>query len=226
MMRRLATIRHCERSEATQGERAALNCFAPLAKTGEIPTKPRGRIDRVRVRLVSRVLALSLVSSSVALAVEPDEILKNPVLEVRARTISEGLRCLVCQNESIDDSHASLARDIRLLVRQRLEAGDTNEQVRDYLVARFGQFILLKPPLEWQTLLLWGTPLIVLVLGGLGILVARRKKHRGSRSRASPQRRRTTPPRRAAARGGRARENKRLAISATLRMFHPSVMDG
>ena len=83
-------------------------------------------------------------------------MLKDPVLEARARTISAGLRCLVCQNESIDESHADLARDIRLLVRQRLEAGDTNAQIRDYLVARYGQFILLKPPFEPQTLLALG----------------------------------------------------------------------
>ena len=126
-----------------------------------------------------RALALALLIGMAALdgaaAVEPGEMLANPVLETRARTISEGLRCLVCQNESIDDSHAELAQDIRLLVRQRLQAGDTNQQVRDYLVARYGQFILLRPPFEAQTLLLWGTPLIVLVLGGLGILLVRRR---------------------------------------------------
>ena len=105
-------------------------------------------------------------------------MLKDPVLEARARTISEGLRCLVCQNESIDDSHAELAQDIRLLVRQRLQTGDSNQQVRDYLVARYGQFILLRPPLQAQTLLLWGTPIIVLVLGGVGILLVQRRGRR------------------------------------------------
>ena len=131
-------------------------------------------------------IALSrAVSAGPAAAVEPGEMLQNPVLETRARTISEGLRCLVCQNESIDDSHAELAQDIRLLVRQRLQAGDTNQQVRDFLVARYGQFILLRPPFEAQTLLLWGTPVIVLVLGGIGIVLAQRRR-RSVRDPAKP----------------------------------------
>ncbi len=118
---------------------------------------------------------LGLAAAGPAFAVEPGEMLRDPALESRARTLSEGLRCLVCQNESIDDSHAELAADIRQLVRQRLTAGDSNQQVRDYLVARYGQFILLKPPLEAQTFLLWGTPLIVLGLGGLGVALAARR---------------------------------------------------
>ena len=120
-------------------------------------------------------LVLGLALTGAAMAVEPGEMLADKTLEARARHISEGLRCLVCQNESIDESHAGLAKDIRLLVRQRLVAGDSNQAVRDYLVARYGQFILLKPPFETQTLLLWGTPLIVLVGGGIGILFARRR---------------------------------------------------
>ena len=111
-------------------------------------------------------------------------MLKDPVLEARARAISVGLRCLVCQNESIDDSHAELAQDIRLLVRQRLEAGASNQQVRDYLVARYGEFILLRPPFEAQTLLLWGTPVIVLVLGGLGLVLLRRRAREDDPSQA------------------------------------------
>ncbi len=107
-------------------------------------------------------------------------------MEARARNVSEGLRCLVCQNESIDESHADLARDIRLLVRQRLLAGDSNGQIKDYLVARYGQFILLKPPFETQTLLLWGTPLIVLVLGGIGIAFATRGRKVLARDPARP----------------------------------------
>jgi Uncharacterized protein involved in biosynthesis of c-type cytochromes len=130
----------------------------------------------MRARLAAAILGALLLCGGVAHAVEPGEMLKDPALEARARTISEGLRCLVCQNESIDESHADLARDIRLLVRQRLVAGDTNQQVRDFLVARYGQFILLKPPFEPQTLLLWGTPLIVLAFGAAGICLATRRK--------------------------------------------------
>ncbi len=111
-------------------------------------------------------LALLLFSPS-AFAVQPDEQLADPVLEARAREISEGLRCLVCQNQSIDDSNAPLARDLRLLVRERLEAGDSNDAVRNYLVARYGDFILLKPPFELSTLLLWLTPFCVLLIGAL-----------------------------------------------------------
>lgn len=122
------------------------------------------------------LLCLDLGWAGRALAVEPDEILKDPVLEARARSISKDLRCLVCQNESIDESHAALAHDIRVLVRQRLETGDTDSQVRDFLVARYGQFILLRPPFEPWTLLLWGTPLIVLVLGGGSIFFATRRR--------------------------------------------------
>ena len=128
-------------------------------------------------------LRLALGAASPCLAVEPDEVLTNPVMEARARTLSEGLRCLVCQNESIDDSHADLARDIRILVRQRLQAGDTDAQVRAYLVARYGTFILLRPPVEALTLPLWGTPLFVLFAGGCAMLVATRRRHRGDRAR-------------------------------------------
>ena len=131
-------------------------------------------------------LLLALANLAPAQAVEPGEMLKDPALEARARQVSEGLRCLVCQNESIDESHADLARDIRLLVRQRLLAGDSNKQVMSYLVDRYGQFILLKPPLETQTLLLWGTPLIVLVLGGIGIAFALRGRSTPTRDPARP----------------------------------------
>ena len=114
-----------------------------------------------------RLAALLLLAwMTAAAAVEPGEQLADPALEERAREISAGLRCLVCQNQSIDDSDAPLARDLRLLVRQRLEAGDSDDSVRDYLVARYGDFILLKPPFEAETLLLWLTPVIVLLMGG------------------------------------------------------------
>ena len=102
-------------------------------------------------------------------AVQPDEILPDPVLESRARHISAELRCLVCQNQSIDDSNAPLARDLRLLVRERLKSGDSDAQVRDFVVARYGTFVLLRPPLTPGTLLLWITPL--LLLGATGYIV-------------------------------------------------------
>ena len=111
-----------------------------------------------------------------AQAVEPGEALADPALEARARDLSSDLRCLVCQNQSIDDSHAPLAKDLRLLVRERLAAGDTDAQVRDYLVQRYGDFILLKPPLRMGTLLLWGAPLMVLLAGGLGLILASRRR--------------------------------------------------
>jgi len=109
--------------------------------------------------------------------VQPDEMLKNPVLEARARNLSQELRCMVCQNQSIDDSEASLARDLRLLVRERLMQGDSDKQVLDFLVARYGEFVLLKPRFEPQTLLLWGIPPLSL-LGGLVVLLvmARRRQ--------------------------------------------------
>ncbi|MBN8996485.1 MAG: cytochrome c-type biogenesis protein CcmH [Rhizobiales bacterium] len=102
-----------------------------------------------------------------ALAVTPDEILKDPALEARARALSEELRCMVCQNQSIDDSDARLAHDIRVLLRERLAAGDSDGEVIDYLVARYGEFILLKPRFNWHTAVLWAAPPAVLVLGGL-----------------------------------------------------------
>lgn len=101
-----------------------------------------------------------------ALAVEPDEVLDDPALEARAREISKILRCLVCQNQSIDDSHADLAKDLRVLLRERLKAGDTDEQAVDFIVARYGNFVLLKPPLQFDTLVLWFGPLLIFLLAG------------------------------------------------------------
>ncbi len=113
---------------------------------------------------------------SLAHAVNPDEILPDAALEKRARSISAELRCMVCQNESIDDSNAELARDLRLLVRDRLKAGDTDAEVRDFIVARYGEFVLLKPRLSAHTVLLWGFPVIVLLVGGVAIALAARVK--------------------------------------------------
>src|SRR6187431_1125217 len=108
------------------------------------------------------LLALACFASGPALAVQPDEILADPALESRARTLSSELRCMVCQNQSIDDSDAPLARDLRLLVRERLKAGDSDTQIRDFLVARYGDFVLLKPRFTRQTALLWLLPFLVL----------------------------------------------------------------
>jgi len=110
------------------------------------------------------VLAASFTPER-ARALEPGEMLSDPALEARARNISAGLRCLVCQNQSIDDSDAELARDLRTIVRQRLQAGDSDEQVLKFIVDRYGTFVLLKPPLSTNTLLLWLTPLLFLIPG-------------------------------------------------------------
>lgn len=129
-------------------------------------------------KLAPFALALALFAPGAAFAVQPDEVLPDPVLEQRARDLSAGLRCMVCQNQSIDDSDAPLARDLRLLVRERLKQGDSDSTVRDYLVARYGDFILLKPPLKPQTWILWATPVIFLLVGGLmarAVLRARAK---------------------------------------------------
>ena len=109
-----------------------------------------------------------------ALAVNPDEILADPVLEERARNLSVNLRCMVCQNQSIDDSNAELARDLRVLVRQRLQQGDTDEQVIDYVVSRYGEFVLLKPRLSMRTVLLWTAPAALLLIGGIVLVLMAR----------------------------------------------------
>lgn len=127
-------------------------------------------MTRLRSALIG--LALALAAPMAAHAVQPDEILPDPAMEHRAREISGGVRCMVCQNENIDDSNAPLARDLRLLVRERLKKGDSDDQVRDYLVARYGDFVLLKPPLRPYTLILWITPVLVL-LGAVGFTIAR-----------------------------------------------------
>src|SRR5215469_3590352 len=130
---------------------------------------------RIAARLVSALL-LVLVLGSTAEAVEPSEMLKDPALEARARAISRELRCLVCQNQSIDDSNADLAHDLRVIVRERLSAGDSDAQVKAYLVARYGDFVLLDPPFEAKTLILWLGPALVLLLGAGAIYAALRRR--------------------------------------------------
>ena len=127
-------------------------------------------------RLALIALLIALAAPTAALAVEPDEILRDPALEARARNLSSELRCLVCQNQSIDDSAAPLARDLRVLVRERLSAGDSDSQVLNFLVARYGEFVLLKPRFELHNLLLWGLPPVVLVAGMIALFVMARRR--------------------------------------------------
>jgi len=127
------------------------------------------------------VLLIAFFIAAPSWAVQPDEVLSDPALEARARAISKELRCMVCQNESIDDSEAPLAHDLRVLVRERLKAGDSDEQIIRFLVARYGEFVLLRPPLSWHTLALWGTAPAILVLGILMIVVVERRRA-GTRS--------------------------------------------
>jgi cytochrome c-type biogenesis protein CcmH len=125
-----------------------------------------------RLALIALITTLALP----AFAVTPDELLKDPALEARARQISQGLRCMVCQNQSIDDSDAPLAHDLRVLVRQRLETGDSDRQVLDFIVARYGDFVLLKPPLKLDTLLLWGLPPAVLLASLVALFAMARRR--------------------------------------------------
>jgi cytochrome c-type biogenesis protein CcmH len=121
-----------------------------------------------------------MVGSSAAYAVQPDEIMSDPAKEARARSLSRELRCMVCQNQSIDDSEAPLARDLRLLVRERIAAGDSDSQVIDFLVARYGEFVLLKPRLSPHTLLLWLLPPLALAGGGLALWAHSRRRSKSA----------------------------------------------
>ncbi len=136
------------------------------------------------ISLVALVVALLLLPK-ICHAVQPDEIMSNPKLEARARALSQQLRCMVCQNQSIDDSDAPLARDLRLLVRERIAHGDSDKQVMDFLVARYGPFVLLKPPLNPHTLLLWFLPPLALAGGAIALVLYARR--RGSRTNAVSQ---------------------------------------
>jgi cytochrome c-type biogenesis protein CcmH len=141
---------------------------------------------RCWLRLIAILLALGPASH--ALAVQPDEILKDPAQEARARVLSKQLRCMVCQNQSIDDSDAPLARDLRILVRERLQAGDSNSQVLDFMVQRYGEFVLLRPRLHWRTALLWLAPAVLLIGGALILfLLARRRRGTSPADAALPQ---------------------------------------
>ena len=120
--------------------------------------------------------AAFLLAAFPAFAVNPDEVLADPALEARARALSAQLRCMVCQNQSIDDSNAELARDLRLLVRERLKNGDSDEAVIDYVVSRYGEFVLLNPRLRGETLLLWGAPIVLFLAGAAAMVLFVRKR--------------------------------------------------
>lgn len=122
------------------------------------------------------IVATAFAVAAPAWAVQPDEMLADPALEARARVISQDLRCVVCQNQSIDDSNADLARDLRVLVRERLVAGDSDKQVVDYIASRYGDFVLLRPPLRPDTYLLWFGPALVLVVGAAAIVLYLRRR--------------------------------------------------
>jgi len=132
-------------------------------------------------RIVASLIAvMCLLAAPLAHAVQPDEIMKDPAQESRARNLSKELRCMVCQNQSIDDSDAPLARDLRLLVRERIATGESDKQVLDFLVARYGEFVLLKPRLNLRTLLLWLLTPVVLISGGLALWWHNRRRGRAA----------------------------------------------
>ena len=139
------------------------------------------------MRILTLAIVLILVLPQLAWAVAVDnERLADPALEARARAVSKTLRCLVCQNQSIEDSNAALARDLRRIVRERIVAGDSDDQVRDYLVARYGDWVLLKPPVKMETLALWIGPFVFLALGGIGLLVAFKRRAKATPSATAP----------------------------------------
>jgi cytochrome c-type biogenesis protein CcmH len=134
--------------------------------------------------LLSLALILALMGATPVVAVQPDEMLRDHQLETRARNLSRELRCLVCQNQSIDDSDASLARDLRILLRERLTVGDSDQQVLDFLTARYGEFILLRPRFNLNTALLWLLPATFLMIGALAAVVFFRRQPKGSETEA------------------------------------------
>jgi cytochrome c-type biogenesis protein CcmH len=143
-------------------------------------------VNWLRAILAALTLGLLLVGPQTAHAVLPSEVLSDPALEARARALSAELRCMVCQNQSIDDSDAPLAADLRILVRERIVAGDTDAEVIDFLVARYGEFILLKPRVSWHTALLWAAPPVILVIAGLVAFAGYRKRRKGAAEMPAP----------------------------------------
>ncbi len=164
-----------------EGCRTALQPISP--RVGEMSGRTEGGIETARagtkrIATVARLgaMLMLLLAPIPAFAVNPDEVLADPALEQRARTLSSELRCMVCQNQSIDDSNAELARDLRLVVRERLVNGDSDEQVLDYVVSRYGEFVLLKPRLSAKTLILWGAPAALAIVALIvAVFYARRR---------------------------------------------------
>ena len=140
----------------------------------------------LRKSLQAAAMLAVLFSWSPLWAVEPNEMLSDPALEARARALSQDLRCMVCQNELIDDSGAPLAHDLRVLVRERIKAGDSDAQVINFLVARYGEFVLLKPRLSWHTAALWGLPPGMLLVGIILLIVAAKRRNAASGSEVAP----------------------------------------
>lgn len=136
-------------------------------------------------RLLALFALLAALAPRPASAVNPDEVLQNPVMELRAREISKELRCVVCQNQSIDDSDAELARDLRVLVRERIKAGDADDQVIEYVVSRYGDFVLLRPPVKGATFLLWAGPGILAAIGVISIVLFFRRRQTLPQEKAS-----------------------------------------
>ena len=135
---------------------------------------------RIPRKLLCAVFVLLVLGGSPLRAVEPNEMLSDPALEARARNLSKELRCMVCQNQSIDDSEAPLAHDLRVLVRERLQAGDNDQQVLNFLVARYGEFVLLRPQFAWHTAALWGLPPAALLAGIVAIVLVLRRRRAAS----------------------------------------------
>jgi cytochrome c-type biogenesis protein CcmH len=145
----------------------------------------RRQIAKLKIIRISAVILLSIAAAP-CWAVMPDEVLRDPILESRARVLSQELRCVVCQNQSIDDSNAPLAHDLRVLLRDRLVSGDSDQQALDYIVQRYGNFVLLKPPMHLNTLLLWIGPLLILLIAGVGFGRYVGRADDGSRTAEAP----------------------------------------
>lgn len=138
-------------------------------------------------RLLTHIALVLALLATPAVAVEPDEVLDDPVLEQRAREISKNVRCVVCQNEPIDSSNAGVARDLRILIRERLVAGDTNAEVEQFLVDRYGEFVLFKPPFQPSTYALWLAPIALFGAGGVAATLAFRRRRSGKGGGLSPE---------------------------------------